>query len=141
MDIKALNQALLSIAQKKNELIKIDYNDDAYDNVEEELHDLEDDFQEKYGDYLEDVLQDVHDELCPDNDVLLPIAYLAKEYIISPGDNNEKVYDVKASEGVLVEVDDYPGQPTRLVLLPNPLRILLQINQEQRQEVWAAQVD
>jgi len=139
MDIKALNQALLSIAEKKNELIKIDYNDEAYDNVEEELHDLEDDFQEKYGDYLEDVLQDIHDELCPDNDVLLPIAYLAKEYLIISGDNNEITYDVKASEGVLVEVDDHPGQPTRLVLLPSPLRILLQINKQQRVEVWKAQ--
>ena len=139
MDIKVLNQALLAIAEKKNELIKIDYNDEAYDNVEEELHDLEDDFQEKYGDYLEDVLQDLHDKLCPDNDVLLPIAYLAKEYLTAPGDNDELAYDVKASEGVLVEVDDYPDQLTRLVLLPNPLRILLQINKQHREEVWRAE--
>ena len=139
MDIKALNEALVAIAEKKNELIKIDYNDEAYDQVEEELHVLEDDFQEEHGDYLEEILQDVHDELCPDNDVLLPIAYLAKEYVVSEGEGNALKFDVKSDEGVLVEVDDYPGQPTRLVLIPNPLRILLQINSQQRDQVWSAQ--
>ena len=34
-----------------------------------------------YGDYIEEALRDVHDEFCPDSEVLLPIAYLANEYI------------------------------------------------------------
>jgi len=51
MDIKALDKALQVIIQKKDALEKISYNDPTYDDLEEELHDLEDDFQEEYGEY------------------------------------------------------------------------------------------
>ena len=81
MDIKALVAALISSVEKKNQLSTIDYNDENYDHIEEELHRLEDDFGEKFGDYVEDALHYVHDEFCPDNEVLLPIAYLANKYI------------------------------------------------------------
>src|SRR5688572_33373934 len=78
MDVKALNRALLEIVTKREELSKVNYNDPTYDNLEEELHDLEDDFQDEYGAYLEKALQQVHDEYCPDNDVLMPIGYLGQ---------------------------------------------------------------
>ena len=74
MDVKALDKALLEILKKREELSKIDYNNPKYDDLEEALHDLEDDFQEQYGEYLEEALQGVHDTVCPDNDVLMPIA-------------------------------------------------------------------
>jgi len=52
MDLKALDKALQAIAEKRNELSKIDYNNPKYDDMEEELHDLEDAFQEEFGEYL-----------------------------------------------------------------------------------------
>ena len=76
MDFNALDQALVNIVNKREELSKINYNNPKYDDLEEELHDLEDDFQEEYGDFLEQALQQVHDEYCPDNDVLMPIGYI-----------------------------------------------------------------
>lgn len=118
MDIKALDKALQEIIKKREELGKIDYNNPKYDDLEEQLHDLEDDFQDHYGEYLEDVLQDVHDEICPDNDVLMPIAYLGK--------------------GVYVEVDKYPGKETKLVLEANPPRITLSITKDKQELVWSA---
>ncbi|MTI23434.1 hypothetical protein, partial [Fulvivirga kasyanovii] len=96
-------------------------------------HDLEDDFLEKYGDYLEDAFHEVHDEFCPDTDVLLPIAYLPNEVIIT-----DDGYDVAFKEGVYVEVDDYPGKETKLVLLPKPTRIILQVDPQQKEVVWKA---
>ena len=133
MDIKALDKALQEIAKHRNELAKVDYNNPKYDDLEEQLHDLEDDFQEQFGDALEEVLQDIHDQHCPDTDVLYPIAYLAKTYTIS--DKNE--YSVAASEGVYVEVDELPGKDTKLVLLPNPPRVVLNVGKEQK-VVWTA---
>src|SRR5277367_2985962 len=59
MDLKALDKALQDIARKRNELSKIDYNNPKYDVLEEELHDAEDTFQAKYGEYLEGALQEV----------------------------------------------------------------------------------
>ena len=81
MDLNKLNDELCELVSRRNLLAAIDYNDEAYDQVEEDLHDFEDDFLEEYDAYLEDVLQQVHNKYCPDNDVLLPIAYIAKKYI------------------------------------------------------------
>lgn len=133
MDIKALDNDLTALIERKIALSKIDYSSEDYDELEEELHDLEDDFLEKYGDYLEDAFHEVHDEFCPDTDVLLPIAYLPNE-IISTGNG----YDVSFKEGVFVEVDDYPGKDTKLVLLPKPTRIILQVDPETKEVVWKA---
>lgn len=117
MDVQALDQALVKILKKREELAKIDYNNPKYDDLEEELHDLEDDFQEEYGDFLEEALQTVHDEYCPDNDVLLPIGYLG--------------------QGVPVEVDRLPGKDTRLVLAADPVRIILTVDKDRQQVVWS----
>jgi hypothetical protein len=118
MNVKELDSELQEIERKKAELSKLNYNDPKYDELEEELHDLEDDFQDKHGDSLEQVLQKIHDEHCPDNDVLMPIAYLGK--------------------GVPVEVDKYPGKDTRLVLVTSPLRIILSVGKEKQDTVWTA---
>ncbi len=134
MDIKELDKAIQQIAIRRNELKKIDYNNPKYDDLEEELHDLEDSLHVKFGEYLEDVLQDVHDKYCPDTDVLYPIAYLAKSYTIN--DKNE--FSVATSEGVFVEVDSIPGKDTKLVIVPNPVRVILNVGKDQQQIVWTA---
>ena len=133
MNITALDKAVQQIAIKRNDLKKIDYNNPKYDDLEEELHDLEDALHVKFGEFLEEALQEVHDKLCPDTDVLFPIAYVAKTYAIN--DKNE--FSVAANEGVFVEVDAMPGKETKLVIIPNPLRIIL--NTKEKQEVvWKA---
>ncbi len=132
MDTKALDKAIQDIAVRRNDLKKIDYNNPKYDDLEEELHDLEDALHVKHGDYLEEVLQEVHDKLCPDTDVLFPTAYLAKTYTISA----ENEFSVANNEGVFVEVDSMPGKETKLVIVPNPLRVLLNMK-EQQQVVWS----
>jgi hypothetical protein len=134
MDVKALDQALLEIIKKRQELTTIDYNNPKYDDLEESLHDSEDSFLETYGDELERALQDIHDEYCPDSEVLVPIAYIAKKYQVSA--SNE--YSVANTEGVFVEMDDYPGKDTKLALLPSPPRIVLNIGSEKQQIVWTA---
>ena len=134
MDLKALDKALQEIAKRRMELQKIDYSSPKYDVLEEELHNLEDAFQEKFGEYLEDALQQVHDAYCPDTDVLYPIAYIAKSYQI----NNKNEYSVTTSEGVFVEVDKFPGKDTKLVLVPNPPRVFLNIGKDKQELVWTA---
>ena len=134
MDLKRADQAVQEIALRRNELIELDYNDPKYDDLEEELHDLEDELLDEHGAYLEGILQEVHDKYCPDTDILLPIAYLAKAYAI----NASNEFSVAASEGVYVEVDKMPGKETKLVMVPNPLRVVLNIGKEKQQTVWSA---
>ena len=133
MDANALNAALLEIIKSRQELGAIDYSNPKYDDLEEKLHDMEDDFMDKYGDELERALQEIHDEYCPDSDVLVPIAYIAKKYQV-----NKDEYTVTQAEGVFVEMDDYPGKDTKLVILPNPPRIQLSIGGEKQQVVWTS---
>jgi hypothetical protein len=45
-------------------------------------------------------------------------------------------FSVSADEGVIVDVDNYSDKLTRLVLVPNPSRILLQIDSSHSEEVW-----
>lgn len=132
MNIQEINTALVTIIQKKQELSKLSYNDDRYDDVEEELHDLEDEFNDSFGEYLEEVLGDVHHKVCPDTDVLLPTAYLPEQL------NGDGQVDVTGKEGVWVEADAYPNKEARLVLVPNPTRIILSVGKGVREEVWKA---
>ena len=134
MDFKALDKALQEIINARQELLKIDYNNPAYDDLEEKLHDLEDSFQDTFGDGMEQVLQEVHDQYCPDTDVLYPIAYIAKKYTIGPKND----FSVAPTEGVFVEMDNYPGKDTKLVLLPNPVRIQLNIGNDSQKVLWTA---
>jgi len=134
IDIKALDTDLTNLIERKIQLSKIDYNHSDYDELEEKLHDLEDSLLEKYGDFLEDAFHEVHDEFCPDSEVLLPIAYIPN--------NIHKVndeYTIDFDQGVYVEVDDYEGQETKLVLMPKPTRIILLINKNENDVVWRAE--
>lgn len=136
MDIKALDQSLVAIIEKKNELKRIGYQDPRYDEIEEELHHLEDTMMEKHGKEMEKIIQEVHDKICPDTDVLMPIAYLANSYIPTKNPDGSNSFDVDLKEGVPVILDEYPDYLTRMVWLPAPPRLIVQVNREKRFLVW-----
>ncbi len=126
MNATDLNAALVKLVEKKHELAQLAYNDTRYDDVEEELHDLEDTFNEEYGEYLEEALDGVHRRLRSDTDVLLPTAYLPSSGIaVAPG----------PKEGVWIDSEDFPGKKAYLTLVPNPTRFLVTSGPE-RKEVW-----
>ncbi|MBV6644904.1 MAG: hypothetical protein KI790_05625 [Cyclobacteriaceae bacterium] len=135
MNIENLNQAFIEIAEKKIELQQFDYEDPHYGVLEEGIRQLENRFTEQYGPFIEDALFNVHDEYCPDNDVLYPAAYIASQYLKT--DNYQ--YDVEKDQGIRVEADDFPGVKARLVLVPAPTRLVLQGEQKEfRETVWIA---
>ena len=138
MDTQKLNDDLCELVSRRNLLAAIDYNDEAYDQVEEELHDFEDDFLADYGEDLEGVFQEVHDKHCPDNDVLLPIAYIAKKYIEKTNEDGSMSYGVGPNEGVLVDLDAHPKNDVRLILVPSPPRIVMTIDNKNPEVVWEA---
>lgn len=139
MDIDKLNKDFAEIADKINELDELDYSDERYDDLEEELHDMEDDFIEEFGDYLEEAIEGVHDEFCPDNDVLLPIAYFAKNYIRNQKDNQGRYsYDIEYGEGVPVTVKQFGDQEVKLVLVPGPTRLIVTVGESAKHVAWRA---
>ncbi len=128
MNSEELNRALVALIEKKAELHKLTYDDARYDDVEEELHDLEDDFNDEYGTFLETALEKVHDELSSDTDVLLPTAYLPATTSGKPG----------PKEGVWIDSEKYSGKEARLTLAPNPVRLILTVGKTVQEDVWKA---
>jgi hypothetical protein len=130
MNNQELNKALVDLLEKRTELSKLQYSDETYDQIEEELHDMEDDFTDTYGDFMEKAITKVHREFCSESDVLLATSYLPK-VVKKVGDD----YEFTANEGVLVEMDDLPALEARLLLLPSPPRMLL-LTPGETMEVW-----
>lgn len=137
MNWNKLDQDLTVIVEKRIALDKIKYADPEYDDIEEELHDLEDAFNEEFGERLEDELEKIYDQLSSDSDVLLPSAYLANRYLpLLPDANGIVSYEVKGQEGVPIDSEQFDGQDVRLVLIPNPARFVIRINGISLKDVW-----
>lgn len=134
---KTLNAELVEIVEKKVLLSSMTYDNKNYDQVEEELHDLEDDFIDEHGEFLEDIIADAHEAVKSDNDVLLPIAYLGQRYAKNgKNPDGSDRYEAEFGEGVLIETELYPNKETRLVLVPNPTRIELLVSNVKKQVLW-----
>ncbi len=137
MDWNKLDQDLTGIVERRIALSKITYADPEYDDIEEELHDLEDDLNEEFGERLEAELEKIYAKLSSDNEVLLPSAYLANNYRpLLPDANGIVSYEVKGPEGVPVESEQFDGQDVRIVLIPNPARFVMQINGVSLKDLW-----
>ncbi|MDB4835123.1 hypothetical protein OAH12_00900 [Cyclobacteriaceae bacterium] len=136
MDIANLNKILTDIVRLKNKLGAMSYSDETYDDIEDELHDLEDEFNGEFGEYMEDVLIDVHEELGSDSEILLPTAYLAEKYETSGEDENgHPLFKVPGGSGTYVE-NDNDADNQQLLLLPTPARFALINNRKYKGILW-----
>ena len=137
MNWEQLDQKLTEIVKKRNQLSKMDYSDASYDDLEEALHDLEDDFNDEYEEVLEPQLDKIYAKLKSDTDVLLPTAYLANAYKeMLPDANGIVTYEVSGNVGVPIESDQFDKMDVRIVLIPNPARFVLLVNGRQMKDLW-----
>jgi hypothetical protein len=137
MNWETLDQQLTEIVQLRNQLNQLEYSDENYDDLEENLHDLEDDFNENYEEVLAPELEKIYTKLKSDTDVLLPSAYLANRYKEMLADAKGIIsYEVSGPQGVPVESDQLGKVDLRIVLVPNPARFVLLVNGNQLKELW-----
>lgn len=137
MNWEKLDKELTEIVEKKNQLSAMDYSDEKYDDLEEAIHDLEDDFNENYEAVMEKEFEKIYTRLKSDTDILLPTAYIANKYKpVLPDANGVVTYEVTGREGVPIESDQFDRQDVRLVLVPNPVRILMIINGKPLKDIW-----
>jgi len=137
MNWNKLDEQLTEIVQKRNQLSQMDYSDESYDDLEEALHDLEDDFNEEYESIFEPELEKIYSKLKSDTDILLPTAYLANKYKeMLPDAKGVVTYEVSGNEGVPIESDQLGKVDMRIVLVPNPARFVLLVNGKQLKELW-----
>ena len=137
MNWEKIDQELTEIVQQRNQLSALEYSDENYDDLEEQLHDLEDDFNENYEEILAPELEKIYAKLKSDSDVLLPTAYLANFYQeMLPDAKGSITYEVTGNQGVPIESDQLDKVDLRIVLVPNPVRFVLLINGKQLKELW-----
>ena len=137
MNWEKIDQELTEIVQQRNQLSALEYSDANYDDLEEQLHDLEDDFNENYEEDLAPELEKIYAKLKSDSDVLLPTAYLANHYQeMLPDAKGSITYEVSGKQGVPIESDELGKVDLRIVLVPNPIRFVLIINGKQLKELW-----
>lgn len=137
MNWEKVDQELTKIVQQRNQLSALEYSDENYDDIEEQLHDSEDDFNENYEEVLAPELEKIYSKLKSDSDVLLPTAYLANYYQeMLPDAKGSITYAVSGAQGVPIESDQLGKVDLRIVLVPNPIRFVLLINGKQLKELW-----
>lgn len=138
MNIDKLNASLKSLINKRLDLGKLGYDDPQYDTIEEELEEVEQDFLDIYGDYLEKALQQAHESFCPNTDVLAPTAYIPRKYqVFNDEDLWIESFEVGNNDGAIVDLEDFPNLEARMLLLPDPVRIVI-VSAAGDQEVWRA---
>ena len=94
--------------------------------------DLKHEFILEFGSFLDEALFNVHDEHCPDNEIKSLFDYMACKKL-------DGQYELDEEGGVHVDADDLPGVKARLVLMPNPTRMILESKAENYSEVvWVA---
>lgn len=134
MIITTIDSVIKDIADLRNELYNLNYNEQDYDRKEIELHKLEDNLIKTHGDFLSLLLQTVHEDNGIKQEILTPIAYLARSYI----KRVNKTYDVDAGHGALVDLAD-KTRPSYLVIVPGPLRIMLVHTNNIKEVLWRGQ--
>ena len=137
MNWEKLDQQLTELVKKRNQLSQMDYSDEHYDDLEEKLHDLEDEFNEAYEEVLEPELEKIYSKLKSDTDILLPTAYLANEYKeMLPDSKGIISYEISGNQGVPIESDQLGKVDMRIVIVPNPARFVLLVNGKQLKVLW-----
>lgn len=135
LNTKKLDKDLQHIIAKRIEIYQMDYDAPNYDDVEEVLLDLEDDFAEEYGEFLEDALGDVYEKYDINDDVAMCTSYVGRFYQEIKENEEGKVYSIVAKQGFPVEIPELAGHDSYLIFLPNPTRIYLVFGKKAK-EVW-----
>lgn len=129
-----LNEDLVDLVEVKSKINSLEETSREYDSIRRLFEKMSEYFVSRYGVTMEEIMFEIYDELCPDDEVKTIDNYLASHY-----ENKDGKYDASLEEGVVVHPDDFDFQEGRLVILPNPVRIAIQDPKTNHREiVWKA---
>lgn len=130
----SLNEDLIDLVEVKNRVSSLENASREYDSIRRLFEKMSEYFNAKYGVTMEQIMFEIYDELCPDDEIQPIDKYLASHY-----DKRSEEYDAPLDEGVVVHLDDFSFKEGRLILLPNPARIVLQNPETSHREIlWQA---
>ena len=140
MDFRIVNEKVLTIIKLNEKLSRISYNDPTYDELEDRLYDLQDEVNDQYGEYFDDIMEKVYKELGCEDDVLNFTDYIAKTYVVSEEKNPDGSLKFEIPEDCIVikispKALNGKSINAKIYLKPNPLRIGFAIDKLER-IVW-----
>ena len=130
----SLNEDLRDLVEIKNRVSQLTKKSNEYDSIRRLFAKMSEYFNLKYGVTMEQIMFEIYDEFCPDDEIKPIDAYLASRY-----EKSTEGYDAAQDEGVVVHLDDFTFNEGRLILLPCPARIVLQDpNTSHKEVLWQA---
>lgn len=136
MNYLEIDRALTRLVQKRNQ-----QHETPPAATQKELEQAESAFLEQYGSKLRAVLQAAYELHFVEKDLASLLDYLAPRYREVSENDNGPTFDVGHDQGVPVTPAGKPGQKAKVVLVPNPLRILLNIDAHTREELWSVSLN
>lgn len=136
MDFKKINAQLIELIDLNQQLEKMNYNDPAYDKLEDNIHDVQDDLNNKYGAFFEKIVSGIYKQLNSDDEILNFTDYIARtykkstenelgtQYIVDPDDSIAVTFKHESIKGKIFEGNLY--------FKPNPLRIAFLLGTQER---------
>jgi hypothetical protein len=144
MNFNDVNAKILQLIELNEKLSEISYSDARYDELEDEVYNLQDRLNEQYGKYFDAVLADIYKQLHSNDDLLNFTDYIARTYLISGEKNPDGSlkFDGVPDETPLIVIkpEALKGKKVegRIYLKPNPLRIGFAIGEHER-IVWTSE--
>ena len=134
VNARAIDDRLIKIVEKRNALHETQHHKAQLEN---ELRQLEKEFIDWHGEDISAILKKVYQSHFHNEPMLSPMDYFAQTYRKIGKNINGSTFDVDHSAGVAVSSSFWPGKATKIVFVPNPLRLLLNIDAHTREEVWS----
>lgn len=138
MNLSRLEELVKSLADLRTQQKLESPESPTYQALGNGIQEIQQQLTIEYGPYIEEAIFNVHDEYCPDDEIHPLMDYLPT-YFEKTGVNGHTRYTVPKGEGLPVEADDFPGERTRLALVPSPTRLVLKCQESDLEEVvWVA---
>ncbi len=136
MDFKKINQQLIELIDLNQQLEKMNYNDPSYDDLEDKIHAIQDDLNQKHGAFFEKIITGIYKQLNSDDEILNFTDYIARtykkstetefgtQYLVDPDDSISINFKHESLKGKVLEGNLY--------FKPNPLRIAFLLGAQER---------
>ncbi len=144
MEFNLVNKQILELIKLNEKLENISYSDPKYDELEDQVHEMQDTINAKHGKFFDKIIADVYKQLGSKDDLLNLTDYLAKTYLVSGAKNPDGSLKFDEVPGDCITITARPAAlqgknlEGKIYLKPNPLRLGFAIGKHER-IVWSSE--
>jgi flagellar hook-associated protein FlgK len=141
MNFNDLNKKIETIIDLNIQLSAMDYSNPSYDEFEDNIHDLQDEINDKFGDDFDLILDELYEKFNITDETMFLADYIAGKYEAIEANKFGKQFLADVETAAIVEIDNpkLAGKKvnTAIYIKPNPLSIIMSISGLER-VMWTA---